>query len=172
MRTAEHEFRQANDPNGVTRDNSFNGANGPDGSGSSGYPQDQGAGTGSGRSGAFSGRPTILFRESSTLFRRASVSFCRRLGEADGALLETDIMSLQVSRSYVLVCLSLLATRGVDPRWSADFDVLSGGGVFFFWRGAQHCLVIESPVVMSIDQSARSSASDIYFVAVVLFRDG
>ena len=40
--------------------------------------------------------PTILMRESSTLFRRASVSFCRRLGEADGYLGDSDLTAFEV----------------------------------------------------------------------------
>lgn len=102
MRTAEQQFRQANDPNGGTGNARFGGSNDPDASGSRSRMGADEAGAGNGQSRAFPGRPTILFRESSTLFRRASVSFCRRLGEADSALLETDIMSLQVMRSCAL----------------------------------------------------------------------
>lgn len=107
MRTAEETFRQANDPNGEATGNSTLGG-GIDGSAStSGAFSEQAGGAGvvvGGENSAGAGpalessAPTILFRESSTLFRRASVSFCRRLGEADGSLLETDIMSLQVGK--------------------------------------------------------------------------
>lgn len=46
--------------------------------------------------------PTILMRESSTLFRRASVSLCRRLGEADGSYLDPDVSALDVSSKAYL----------------------------------------------------------------------
>lgn len=42
-------------------------------------------------------RPTILLRESSTIFRRASESLCRRLGEADGSsLMDPDVSGFEV----------------------------------------------------------------------------
>lgn len=87
MRTAEETFRQAQDPNGVS---------GPGVSTAGVFPQP--APAGSIPDTSVRATPTILMREGSTLFRRASVSFCRRLGAADGMLLESDIMSLQVSR--------------------------------------------------------------------------
>ncbi|CAN0412231.1 unnamed protein product [Pylaiella littoralis] len=41
--------------------------------------------------------PTILMRESSTLFRRASESLCRRLGEADGSYLDPDVSAFDLA---------------------------------------------------------------------------
>ncbi|CAN0006190.1 unnamed protein product, partial [Discosporangium mesarthrocarpum] len=93
MTTAQEEFQQANDPSG-------GGGGGGGGAGGQGGRARSGSGAGVGLGppilmGVVTA-PTILMRESSTLFRRASASFCRRLGEADGALLETDIISVQV----------------------------------------------------------------------------
>lgn len=87
MRTVEETFRQAHDPNGV---------NGPEVSTAGVFPEAAPAAT-TRNAVPVRATPTILMRESSTLFRRASVSFCRRLGEADGHVLESDLMSLQVS---------------------------------------------------------------------------
>ncbi|CAM9533012.1 unnamed protein product [Ectocarpus fasciculatus] len=114
MRTAEEQFRQANDPNGGggggggmdASSTAFGGVDVDDveaGRGVTGSPPiggaegEEGAGTGPEggrrrrRRGSSVMAPTILMRESSMLFRRASASFCRRLGEADGSLMNPDV---------------------------------------------------------------------------------
>lgn len=115
MRTAEEQFRQANDPNsggGVGMDASSTAFGGVDdveaGRGVRGSPpiggaeEEEGAGTGPEggrrrrRRGSSVMAPTILMRESSMLFRRASASFCRRLGEADGSLMNPDVTAFEV----------------------------------------------------------------------------
>lgn len=99
MRTAEEQFRQANDPSGATDGGpAFGGgggagvAGGVDGSFA---PPPAAEGARPRRRGSMMA-PTILMRESSTLFRRASVSFCRRLGEADGSFADSDLMAFEV----------------------------------------------------------------------------
>ncbi|CAM9674448.1 unnamed protein product, partial [Sphacelaria rigidula] len=86
MRTVEETFRQAHDPNGV---------NGPEVSTAGVFPE--AAPAAARRNASARPTPTILMRESSTLFRRASVSFVRRLGEADRHLVESERMSLQLA---------------------------------------------------------------------------
>lgn len=110
MRTAEEQFRQANDPNGggaVADTEAGEGGGvglGAPGESSAGPGAGDGGGSGGtggrrrnrGGSGSSVVAPTILMRESSTLFRRASVSLCRRLGEADGSLLDPDVGAFEV----------------------------------------------------------------------------
>lgn len=96
MRTAEEQFRQANDPSGVDGSSTFAGVD-EGGEAGNRFPR-TGADGPLPRGGSAAATPTILMRESSTLFRRASVSFCRRLGEADGSLINTDIIPFEVSR--------------------------------------------------------------------------
>ncbi|CAM9125376.1 unnamed protein product, partial [Hapterophycus canaliculatus] len=110
MRTAEEQFRQANDPNGGGGiggssasfggvDDSDAGRGGAGGRGSAAPGAEEAGGrTARRRNGSSSVMaPTILMRESSTLFRRASASFCRRLGETDGSLLDPDVNAFEVS---------------------------------------------------------------------------
>lgn len=117
MRTAEEQFRQANDPNGGgggggmdVSSTAFGGVGVDDveaGRGVTGSPPIGGAEEGGAGTGPEGGRrrrrrgssvmaPTILMRESSMLFRRASASFCRRLGEADGSLMNPDVTAFEV----------------------------------------------------------------------------
>ncbi|CAB1114266.1 unnamed protein product [Ectocarpus sp. CCAP 1310/34] len=115
MRTAEEQFRQANDPNGGgggmdASSTSFGGVDDVEaGRGVRGSPpiggteEEEGAGTGPEggrrrrRRGSSVMAPTILMRESSMLFRRASASFCRRLGEADGSLMNPDVTAFELA---------------------------------------------------------------------------
>ncbi|CAM9708262.1 unnamed protein product, partial [Laminaria digitata] len=98
MRTAEEQFRQANDPSGATDGGPGFGGGGEAGvaGGNGGFAPPPAAEGARPRRRAMMA-PTLLMRESSTLFRRASVSFCRRLGEADGSLADSDIMAFEFS---------------------------------------------------------------------------
>ncbi len=131
MRTAEEQFRQANDPNGgggmdmsstafagradMGIDDSEAGGGGvggldaeAGGGGSGGTGGEEGGGGRRGRRRNRASsvmRPTILMRESSTLFRRASESLCRRLGEADGStLMDPDVSGFEVSGGLIGGC--------------------------------------------------------------------
>ncbi|CAM9537037.1 unnamed protein product [Ectocarpus sp. 6 AP-2014] len=117
MRTAEEQFRQANDPNGGggggmdASSTAFGGVDdveagrGVRGSPPIGGAEEEGEGAGTGPEGGRRRRrrgssvmaPTILMRESSMLFRRASASFCRRLGEADGSLMDPDVTAFELA---------------------------------------------------------------------------
>lgn len=112
MHTAEEQFRQANDPNGggghAGGPDTETGGGGGAGLGAAGTRESSAAGAGEGGGGDEGGRrrnrgrvmgPTLLMRESSTLFRRASVSLCRRLGEVDGTLLDPEVGAFEASSS-------------------------------------------------------------------------
>lgn len=96
MRTAEEQFRQANDPNPVTETPAFGSVSGEGGAGGQEGFAPSGARGHRRARGRASMTPTILMRESSTLFRRASVSFCQRLGEANSVEGEQEIISFEV----------------------------------------------------------------------------
>lgn len=96
MRTAEEQFRQANDPNPVTESPPFGSVSGEGrAGGQEGFASSDTGGRRRPR-GRASMTPTILMRESSTLFRRASVSFCQRLGEVNNVEGEQEIISFEV----------------------------------------------------------------------------